>query len=282
MADENRPPFEPLTENSALTRTLRCRSPPRSADQHPKRGDQASALDISWSTSSHASPASGRPARLDNMRAKRRKRRRPSLAIAGAGDHRPQDPGSKARGDRCRVKGACRRHQCAERAIEAPLRRECPPPIAGEPRMDTGPSVFERLQRRRRGKLAALDREAQTIAGHRIDESGGVTCEEQPLDRRARRLHRQRTEDHGRCDEPRVRKAIAKLRGSRPARASGARRIRERRIAGSRRPHQAHIRQATRHRRHADVAVPAHVHLAETGRTPRSALSIVIDVLCTL
>jgi hypothetical protein len=24
------------------------------------------------------------------------------------------------------------------------------------------------------------------------------------------------------------------------------------------------------------------VHLAETGRTPRSALSIVIDVLCTL
>src|SRR5580765_835940 len=105
--------------------------------------------------------------------------------VAGAGDHRAKDSRRDPGRDGGQIDSAWRRHQRAERAIEAPLRRECPPPIAREPRMNTSPSVFERLQRRRGRKLAALDREAQTIAGHGIDESGGIACEEQPVDRRA-------------------------------------------------------------------------------------------------
>ena len=55
-----------------------------------------------------------------------------------------------------------------------------------------------RLDRRGRSQFGAPEREAQTIAGHRIDESGRIADRQQARHTRARGVHGQRT-DHDGC-----------------------------------------------------------------------------------
>ena len=57
--------------------------------------------------------------------------------------------------------------------------RELAAAHAREPDVRIRPTVLERGERRLRGQLAAAQREAQPVAGHRIDEPRGITGEEQ-------------------------------------------------------------------------------------------------------
>ena len=50
--------------------------------------------------------------------------------------------------------------------------------------MHATPAVFERLQSRGGRQFSAVGREAQAVAGHRIDESRGVAGEQETVDRR--------------------------------------------------------------------------------------------------
>ena len=51
-------------------------------------------------------------------------------------------------------------------------------PANGKPLVDAGPSVLERLASRRGREFGAVNREPEAVAGHRIDEAGGVAGEQ--------------------------------------------------------------------------------------------------------
>ena len=58
----------------------------------------------------------------------------------------------------------------------------------------SGSAVFEGGERRLRGQFPAAEREAQPVAGHRIDEPGGITGEEQAGRAAGRALDGERAE----------------------------------------------------------------------------------------
>ena len=57
------------------------------------------------------------------------------------------------------------------------------------------PGILERGERRVGGELGAAHREAQAVAGHRIDEAGGVAGEEQTGHAGRTGVDRERAED---------------------------------------------------------------------------------------
>ena len=67
-----------------------------------------------------------------------------------------------------------------------------------------GSSTLERVQGHSRGELAAAHREAQTVAGHGIDEARGVAGKQQAWHTARRRLDAQRSEAHRTRDRARV------------------------------------------------------------------------------
>ena len=73
--------------------------------------------------------------------------------------------------------------------------------------MNARPAAGERIERGERGELTAADREAEAVAGHRVDEAGGVAGEQQPV---------------GRARASRRRRAGPARRAARPSRAGGA------------------------------------------------------------
>ncbi len=118
---------------------------------------------------------------------------------------------------------------------------------------------------------AAADGKAQSVAGHRIDESGGVAREQQPLDVVAHDVDRERTEhdrvpDRRAAAEPvtqgRLRADRVAKQPRRIAEIAGPRR-RSGQVAARPRQHQADVADASPDRRHPDVAAAADVHLAE-------------------
>ena len=107
-----------------------------------------------------------------------------------------------------------------------------------------------------RRQLAAADREAQAVAGHRIDEPRRVAGEQQSIDGRARR--RRPPADRGRpAALPGARRQTGRAASDRPrARASAAPwGPRSARSPAARRSHEADVGQSAGHRRDADVAI---------------------------
>ena len=84
--------------------------------------------------------------------------------------------------------------------------------------MNARPAVVEHLQRRRGNELAAADREAQAVAGHRIDEAGGVAGEQQAVELVRADIHGERTQDHRRHEQTGAGEAIAQVRIARELR----------------------------------------------------------------
>ena len=78
--------------------------------------------------------------------------------------------------------------------------------------MNPGPAVPKRLNCCGGGQFGAAYREAQTVAGHGVDEAGGVTREQQAVERGITYVDGQRSENDGRADEPRPGCAIAQQR----------------------------------------------------------------------
>ncbi len=99
--------------------------------------------------------------------------------------------------------------------------------------MDARPAVRERVEGGGGGELAAADREAQSVAGHRIDEAGGVAGEQQTVDRRGRDVDRERPEHDRRGDEARAGRAVAKQPVARQLARKERGRVRERRVSRS-------------------------------------------------
>ena len=134
---------------------------------------------------------------------------------------------------RQRRRGPPRRgHQRAQRAIEPPLSRRTRGGGSRRAARARRPAMLERAKRRRRRQLAAADREAQAVAGHRIDEARRVAGEQQAVDWSARDVHRQRTE-HDRRAAPAARRRTdraaadrRRARGAAPLRVAQRRRRR--------------------------------------------------------
>ena len=74
---------------------------------------------------------------------------------------------------------ARRPDQPPQQAVDAVLRAEGPRPRVGEPGGRVDARILERGERHVGGELGAAQREAQPVAGHRIDEAGGVAGQEQ-------------------------------------------------------------------------------------------------------
>ena len=125
--------------------------------------------------------------------------------------------------------------------------------------------MLERAQRRGGGQLAAADREAQAVAGHRIDEPGRVAGEQQPVDRGAASTSTASgPSTTGGPREPRVgergRAAADRARSSRASSAAGSRSSAS---PGRDGLDEADVGQAAGNRRDADVPPAPDVHLAE-------------------
>ena len=144
----------------------------------------------------------------------------------------------------------------------------------GEPGGRVDPGILERGERRVGGELGAAHREAQAVAGHRIDEAGGVAGEQQAGHAGRAGVDGERAEDRRRGDPARARGTRAEhgVRGDVPL--EQPRRIRE---ALARRRDQADVGQAgVAERRDADVVRPAHVHLPHRVE-PGDALEVGAD-----
>ena len=85
------------------------------------------------------------------------------------------------------------------------------------------PAILERGERRVGGELGAAHREAQAVAGHRIDEAGGVAGEQQPGHAGRAGVDRERAEDRRRGDAARARGPRAEhgIRGEVPLEEPG-------------------------------------------------------------
>ena len=134
--------------------------------------------------------------------------------ITGKANHATEERWPHLRRHRGRRDARRRRDERSQRAIEAPLRLKSAAPARGELEMravDRQRSV-EHFLHDRRGELRARQREAQAIAGHRIDEAGRVTRQEQSRLARRRRIHGHRTEHCRRRDRARVGEARGQFR----------------------------------------------------------------------
>src|SRR5207248_749411 len=100
----------------------------------------------------------------------------------------------------------------AECSIEPPLRIELARAARGVTRVERRPAVLERFERGGRRELTAANREAQAVAGHRIDEARGVAGEQQSRNTAALGVDGKRTENRRRIDQTRVRKALPQQR----------------------------------------------------------------------
>ena len=108
--------------------------------------------------------------------------------------------------------------------------------------MDAGPAVRERVERGRGGQLAAAHREAQAVAGHRIDEAGGVAGQQQAVDRGASRTRPPAARARPAARRSRAPAKRSRSSGSRASsRVSSARGIAKRRVARPRRPHETDV-----------------------------------------
>ena len=135
----------------------------------------------------------------------------------------------------------------------------------GQARVDAAPAVCERVERGRRGQLAAVNREAQAVAGHRIDEAGRVAGEQQTVDRGRRDVDGERPEDDGRHGEAGGGGAVGEQRVARKFAKQERGRVGELGVSGAGRSDEADVGQPTRHRRDADVVIATDVHLANNG-----------------
>ena len=100
------------------------------------------------------------------------------MTVAGVGDGPPQHGRRDAGACRRERENWRRRDERAKRAVESPLSREHGPALIREIVVNTAPAMFKRGQRRLSREFGASDREAQPVAGHRVDEPGGVTGEQ--------------------------------------------------------------------------------------------------------
>ena len=144
-----------------------------------------------------------------------------------------------------------RNASCRARASAAGASRTCP---------------SSSCDRDRGGELGATQREVQAVAGHRVDESGGIARQQQAGHACGRRVDRERTEHAGSRDEPRTREARASSRIA-PQRCHRASAAGSRKRAAPRLRHDdAGVGEPSGHGRDADVVSAADVHFAEPGR----------------
>ena len=92
------------------------------------------------------------------------------------------------------------------------FRRERARTGVGERCVDTGPAVFERSKGSESGQFAAANREPQAVAGHRIDEAGGVAGEQQTVDSGAAWRRRPAGRARPAASKPRAGEAFAQHR----------------------------------------------------------------------
>ncbi len=94
-------------------------------------------------------------------------------------------------------------------AVEPPLGGELAASPLGERRVDAGPAVLERREGGFGGQFAAAHGEAEPVAGHRIDEAGGVARDQQSVDRPRPGVHGERAEDGRRLHGARAGESVA-------------------------------------------------------------------------
>ena len=185
------------------------------------------------------------------------------------GDERSQDRWQIPCAGRRQTHGDRRADQAAQRAVESPLGAELPAAPRREPIVDAGPAVRERAKRGLRGEFAAADGEAQAVAGHRIDEAGGVAGEQQASAAARRAASTASGPSTDRRATSRARAKRSRSSGSPPARSCTRRADRADRLAARGGLHQTDVGQPVGHRRHADVAAAPDVHLAELRHARR-------------
>jgi hypothetical protein len=188
--------------------------------------------------------------------------------VACIPDHRIQDGGRDASALRGSPYGEWRSHEGAKGAIETPLLRKLAPPLVGQREVHAGPTALEDTLGRERRKLAAADREPQPVSRHRIDEACGVARQKQAVARPAGRVHRERAEHDRRTREASVSKPIAKDRVGRQRAPKGRFGVSEICVTSAGRLDKAHVEEATRNRRDANVPAPPDVHLANGRSIP--------------
>src|SRR5204863_2057875 len=126
---------------------------------------------------------------------------RSAATIAGVRDHRAQEAGGDGCAERGGVDGTWRRDEGTQCAIEPPLGTELLPAPRHQPRVDASPSMFDRLESGVRGKLAATDRESQSVPRDRIDETRSVAGEQEAIRLRTKDIDCERTKEDGRLHE---------------------------------------------------------------------------------
>ena len=78
--------------------------------------------------------------------------------------------------------------------------------------MNTAPAVREGVNRRARRQLSSGNGEPQAVAGHRIDEAGGIAGQQEAVDRRPADVHGQRSEHDRWSHHPRARESFGQHR----------------------------------------------------------------------